>query len=353
MSSKQISINTPDDMHLHLRDGLILDAVVSHTSTNFGRAVIMPNLVPPITTCSELRLYRDQILKSTPKSHDFQPLMTMYLTESTNKNELIQGVEEGILSAVKLYPAGVTTNSESGVKDIEKVYPIFETMIKLGIPLLIHGEVTDEDVDIFDREKVFIDRTLNPLRQQYPELKIVLEHITTLDAVNFVIDADLNLSATITPHHLVLNRTDIFRGGINPHNFCLPILKKEHHRLALVDAATSGDRRFFLGTDSAPHYNFTKENACGCAGIFNAFNSLGILASVFEQQDLLHNLEAFTSINGCHFYNLKVNKSKILLVKEPFPVDNPKIVTVGENEIKVFDPGFKIFWHVRHPKVYE
>ena len=351
MPLKQILINRPDDMHLHLRDGSILESVISHTSRYFGRAVVMPNLLPPITTIAMARLYRDRILKSLEISHDFKPLMTLYLTEFTNKKELAQGFQEGLLSGVKLYPAGATTNSDSGVSDIEKVFPIFETLENLGLPLLIHGEVVDSDIDIFDREKVFIDRILIPMRNKFPELRIVLEHVTTKEGVTFVAESQSNICATITPHHLVLNRTDIFRDGINPHNFCLPILKKECHRLALIDAATSGNARFFLGTDSAPHTVALKESSCGCAGIYNAPNTLGILASVFEERGALDMLEAFTSLNGCNFYNLEVNKNKILLVKESFPAEFPSAIRTLNDEIKVFDPGFQIFWHVKIPKM--
>ncbi len=350
MPLKQILINRPDDMHLHLRDGSILDSVISHTSRFFGRAVVMPNLLPPITTIAMARLYRDKIYKSLEIGHDFKPLMTLYLTEFINKKELVQGFQEGLLSGVKLYPAGATTNSDSGVSDIEKVFPIFEVMENLGLPLLIHGEVVDSDIDIFDREKVFIDRILIPMRKKFPELRIVLEHVTTEEGVKFVAESQSNICATITPHHLVLNRTDMFRDGINPHNYCLPILKKEHHRIALIEAATSGDSRFFLGTDSAPHTTALKESSCGCAGIFNAPNTLGILASVFEEKGALDMLEAFTSLNGCNFYNLEVNKSKILLVKESFPVEFPSVIQTLNGQIKVFDPGFQIFWHVKYPK---
>ena len=350
MSQQQVLINRPDDMHLHLRDGAILRSVIAFTSRNFGRAVIMPNLIPPITTASMARVYRDQILDVIPKHDDFTPMMTLYLTEATSKEEIVLGVKEDLIMAVKLYPSGATTNSSSGVKEMEKVFPIFEIMMKLNLPLLIHGEVTDNDIDIFDREKVFIEQILIPLRQKFPDLRVVLEHITTVEGVNAVREAKSNLCATITPHHLSLNRTDMFRGGIKPHNFCLPVLKREHHRLALIEAATSGDSRFFLGTDSAPHIVSAKENSCGCAGIFNAPNTLGILATIFEDKNSLQNLESFTSQNGCNFYNLDVNKSKILLVKEALPAEFPETVTVFNDEIRVFDPGFKVYWHVRNSK---
>ena len=347
MPLKQLLINRPNDMHLHLRDGSILQSVISYTSKYFGRAVIMPNLSPPITTISMVRFYRDTILKSLKIGHDFKPLMTLYLTDSTDKKDLVQGFQEGLLSGVKLYPAGATTNSAFGVSDIEKVFPIFDTMQNLGLPLLIHGEVVDSNIDIFDRERVFIDRVLLPTKEKFPKLKIVLEHITTKEGVTFVAEAQSNICATITPHHLVLNRTDIFREGINPHHFCLPILKKECHRLALVEAATSGNERFFLGTDSAPHPIAAKESSCGCAGIFNAPNTLGILASVFEREGALDKLEAFTSLNSCNFYDLEVNNSKILLVKESFAAEFPSTIGTLNDEIKVFDPGFPIFWHVK------
>ena len=350
MTVNQVLINKPDDMHLHLRDGLILNSIISYSSAYFGRAVIMPNLLPPITTSTMLRSYRDRILMAVPQGHTFKPLMTLYLTDTIKKEEIKRAFQEELLSAVKLYPAGATTNSASGVTDIENIFPILETMVELDVPLLIHGEVVDPDIDIFDREKVFIERILTPLRNRFPDLRIVLEHITTAEGVNFVREVPSNLFATITPHHLVLNRSDIFQNGINPHNFCLPILKREQHRLALVKAATSGDCRFFLGTDSAPHTLEMKENSCGCAGIFNAPNALGVLASVFDGEEAMEKLAMFTSISGSNFYKLDVNQEKILLVKESFPTTVPEFVNIADRKIKVFDPGFDVFWHVREPK---
>ena len=352
MNNSQIQISRPDDMHLHLRDGIILQSVVSYSSQNFGRAIVMPNLVPPITCTAMAKIYRNQILAAIPAGDLFEPLMTLYLTDSTTKHELRLGVEEGIFSAVKLYPAGATTNSELGVTKIEKVFSILETMVELDLPLLLHGEVVDSHVDIFDREKVFIDSILLPLRKNFPELRLVLEHVTTSDGVNYVKESNTNLFATITPHHLVLNRNDIFKGGINPHNYCLPILKRESHRLTLLDAATSGDTRFFLGTDSAPHTLDFKENSCGCAGVFNAPNTLGVLASVFEEKGALDNLEGFTSINGCKFYNLQVSSKKITLVKGDTPVSYPNFINTPKGKIKLFKPEFDVFWYVKDtPKI--
>ena len=347
MNTSEIQIKQPDDMHLHLRDGMILRSIVKYSSHYFGRAIIMPNLVPPITSTAMAKIYRNQILAALPTGHIFDPLMTLYLTDSTDKKELQLGVEDGVLSAVKLYPAGVTTNSEHGVTKIENVFPILETLVELNLPLLVHGEIVDSMVDIFDREKVFIDRILIPLRKNFPELRVVLEHVTTSDGVNYVKEASTNLFATITPHHLALNRNDIFRGGINPHNYCLPILKRESHRLTLLDAATSGDRRFFLGTDSAPHTLNHKESSCGCAGLFNAPNTLGVLASLFEETGALNNLERFTSINGCRFYNLETSAKKITLIKGTTPVSYPNFVDTPSGKIKVFEPGFDVFWFVK------
>ena len=347
MNTIEIQIKQPDDMHLHLRDGAVLRSVVKYSSHDFGRAIIMPNIIPPITSTAMAKIYKNQILAALPTGHLFDPLMTLYLTDSTDEKELQLGVEEGVLSAVKLYPAGATTNSELGVTKIENVFPIFETLVDLNLPLLVHGEIVDSKVDIFDREKVFIERILIPLRKNFPELRVVLEHVTTSDGVNYVKEAGANLFATITPHHLALNRNDIFRGGINPHNYCLPILKRESHRLTLLDAATSGDRRFFLGTDSAPHTLNHKEGSCGCAGVFNAPNTLGVLASLFEEKGALNNLESFTSINGCRFYNLPTSTKKITLIKGVTPVSYPNFIDTPSGKIKVFKPGFDVFWFVK------
>ena len=346
MDTIEIQIKQPDDMHLHLRDGEVLRSILKYSIHDFGRAIIMPNVVPPITSAAMAKIYRNQILAALPIGHPFEPLMTLYLTDSTDEKELRLGVKEGILSAVKLYPAGATTNSELGITKIENAFPIFETLVELNIPLLVHGEIVDSEVDIFDRERVFIERILIPLRKNFPELRVVLEHVTTSDGVNYVKEASSNLFATITPHHLALNRNDIFRGGINPHNYCLPILKRESHRLTLLEAATSGDSRFFLGTDSAPHTLNHKESSCGCAGIFNAPNTLGVLASLFEEKGALNNLESFTSINGCGFYNLQASAKKITLTKGATPVSYPNFVDTPSGKIKVFKPGFDVFWFV-------
>ena len=346
MDTIEIQIKQPDDMHLHLRDGEVLRSILKYSIHDFGRAIIMPNVVPPITSAAMAKIYRNQILAALPIGHPFEPLMTLYLTDSTDEKELRLGVKEGVLSAVKLYPAGATTNSELGITKIENAFPIFETLVELNIPLLVHGEIVDSKVDIFDRERVFIEHILIPLRKNFPELRVVLEHVTTSDGVNYVKEASSNLFATITPHHLALNRNDIFRGGINPHNYCLPILKRESHRLTLLEAATSGDSRFFLGTDSAPHTLNHKESSCGCAGIFNAPNTLGVLASLFEERGALNNLESFTSINGCGFYNLQTSSKKITLTKGATPVSYPNFVDTPSGKIKVFEPGFDVFWFV-------
>jgi len=348
MITKKLIITRPDDMHLHLRDSPILESIIGYTSRYFGRAVVMPNLSPPVTTVEMLNAYKDRIALAVPEKHNFEPLMTLYLTDNTKPEELRLGVSCGVLTAVKLYPAGATTNSEQGVTNINNCFAIFETMIELDLPLLIHGEVTDPSIDIFDRESVFIATVLDPIRNKFPDLRIVFEHVTTSDAVKYIRAADKNLFATITPHHLVLNRNDIFNGGINPYNFCLPILKRERHRLALIEAATSGDERFFLGTDSAPHLLQNKENDCGCAGIFNSLNTLAVLASVFEEQDKLNSLELFTSVNGSRFYKLEINKDKITLCKRESPIKKPIYINVLKSRIKVFDPGIDVFWDVEN-----
>ena len=346
MDEQKIVITRPDDMHLHLRDGPMLETVLPYSSRDFGRAVVMPNLNPPITTIKLLKEYKYQITSAIPENHKFEPLMTLYLTDETKPKELKLGVDSGVLTAVKFYPAGATTNSARGVTNIDNCFSVFETMVELDLPLLIHGEVTDPEIDIFDRESIFISTILEPLRNRLPELRIALEHITTCDAVDYVNEADKNLGASITPHHLALNRNDIFTDGINPHNFCLPILKRERHRVKLVAAATSGSPKFFLGTDSAPHLSENKENACGCAGVFNSPNTLGVLASVFEQQDQLSNLEAFTSINGAKFYKLEANKEKIVMLKTKIPINEMRYIDVLSSRVKVFDPGFDVFWYV-------
>src|SRR6056300_734879 len=302
---EKIEIIKPDDWHVHFRDNEILKAVVPETTRHFARSIIMPNLVPPILNAKQAIEYKQRIEKAIPSTHNFEPLMTIYLTEQTNKNELKQAYKDKAVFAAKLYPAGATTNSESGVKDIKRVMPVLVTMAEIGMPLLIHGEVTDKEIDIFDREKVFIDEKLDFICKEIPNLKITLEHITTKEATQYVKEGNKNLAASITPHHLALNRNALFVGGIRPHNYCLPILKRETHRTALLEAATSGNPKFFLGTDTAPHLTEDKESACGCAGVFNATYCLSILAQLFDNQNSLPQLEDFVSKNGAKHYNLK------------------------------------------------
>lgn len=343
---EKIEIIKPDDWHVHFRDNDILKAVVPETTRHFARAIVMPNLIPPVINGKQAADYQQRIKQNVPKTDNFEPLMTIYLTENTNKFELSKSYQEGLVFAAKLYPAGATTNSESGVKDIKKIMPILETMTKIGMPLLIHGEVTNKEVDIFDREKVFIDENLNFICEKLPELKITLEHITTKDATIYVNQANKNLVASITPHHLALNRNAIFVGGIRPHNYCLPILKREKHRKALIEAATSGNKKFFLGTDTAPHLATDKENCCGCAGIFNATYCISILAQIFDNNNKLSNLEKFTSINGAKHYNLNISKEKITLIKSSQNLIFQKYLDVNGKKIKIFDPGFLIFWKI-------
>lgn len=313
-----ITIIRPDDWHLHLRDAEQLHAVLPHTARQFARAIIMPNLKPPVVTTDRALAYRARILAALPVSlkSGFEPLMTLYLTDNTSPAEIIQAKASGVVHGVKLYPAGATTNSDAGVTDIAKCYAALEAMEQNNLPLLVHGEVTDTDVDVFDKEKVFIDRILAPLTRRFPNLRIVLEHVTTRDAVAFVKQASKQVAATITAHHLLLNRNAIFQGGIRPHYFCLPVLKREIHRQALLEAAISGNPKFFLGTDSAPHSQANKENACGCAGIFTAHAAIELYATAFEQAGALDKLEAFASFYGADFYQLPRNKDCITLKKE-------------------------------------
>ena len=341
----QLTLTRPDDWHLHLRDGDMLKGILPETTRDFGRAIIMPNLVPPVVTGHDAEQYRARIMGLLPEGDDFQPLMTLYLTETTDPDDVAMAASNGTISAVKLYPAGATTNSDSGVKDIEKVMPVLERMAEIGLPLCVHGEVTDPSVDIFDREAVFIERVLAPLRARLPELKIVMEHVTTRDGVDYVKSA-ANTGATITTHHLIINRNHLLVGGIKPHYYCLPIAKREAHRQALVKAATSGNRKFFLGTDSAPHADPDKESACGCAGVFSATNTMACLAHVFEDAGALDKLEAFTSLNGPAFYGLAPNAGKITLVKQDTPVNFPAKIETGAGPVTVFNPGFGLFWRV-------
>ena len=343
---EELEIIKPDDWHVHFRDNEILKAVVPETTRHFARSIVMPNLIPPILSTKQAIDYKKRIEKAIPPTNSFEPLMTVYLTEETNKNELKNAYKNGDVFAVKLYPAGATTNSESGVKNIEKVMPILETMAEIGMPLLIHGEVTDKEIDIFDREKVFIDEKLELICKELPELKITLEHITTKEATMYVNEGNKNLVATITPHHLVLNRNAIFVGGIRPHNYCLPILKREIHRKALLKAATSDSIKFFLGTDTAPHFTSDKESACGCAGVFNSTYCVSILAQLFDNENALPQLENFISKRGAKHYNLKINKEKITLIKSSQNLIFKQYLDVNEKKINIFEPDFLVFWKV-------
>ncbi|HEN3478585.1 TPA: dihydroorotase [Yersinia enterocolitica] len=340
-----LKIRRPDDWHIHLRDDEMLSTVLPYTSEVFARAIVMPNLTPPITTVASAIAYRERILAAIPAGHKFTPLMTCYLTNTLDVNELTRGFEQGVFTAAKLYPANATTNSTHGVSDIPAIYPLFEQMQKIGMPLLIHGEVTDAAVDIFDREARFIDQILEPIRRQFPELKIVFEHITTKDAADYVLAGNRFLGATITPQHLMFNRNHMLVGGIRPHLFCLPILKRSTHQEALRQAVASGSERFFLGTDSAPHAKHRKESSCGCAGVFNAPSALPAYASVFEEMNALQHLEAFCSLNGPRFYGLPVNEDFVELVRVPF--QQPEEISLGNESIIPFLAGQTINWSVK------
>ena len=338
-----LTISRPDDWHVHLRDGDVLKNTVSDISRYFGRAIIMPNLVPPVTNTTLAKSYYDRIMAESPSKH-FQPLMVLYLTDATTAQDIIEAKESGIVYAAKLYPAGATTNSSSGVTDVSNLKDVFAAMQSVGMPLLIHGEVTTDDIDIFDREQVFIDTILAPLVANYPDLKVVLEHITTKNAVDFVMSAGNNVAATITVHHLLFNRNHMLVGGIRPHYFCLPILKRNSHQQALIAAATSGNAKFFLGTDSAPHTQHAKESACGCAGSYTAHAAIELYAEVFEQENALDKLESFASINGPTFYQLPVNSDKITLVKKAWQV--PATLTFGNDVVVPIRSDDEIQWQV-------
>ena len=316
----RITITRPDDWHLHLRDGAALKAVLPDTAKQFARAIVMPNLRPPVTTTALAIAYRQRILDALSAELSFEPLMTLYLTDNTTAEEIALAKASGIVHGVKLYPAGATTNSDSGVTSLDHCVKALEAMEKLGMPLLAHAEVTDSDVDVFDRERVFIERNMAPLLKKFPALKVVFEHITTKDAADFVTEASSNVAATITAHHLLMNRNDMFKGGIQPHHYCLPILKREEHRLALVKAAISGNAKFFLGTDSAPHAKHTKEAACGCAGMYTAHTAIELYAEAFENANALDKLEGFASFYGADFYGLPRNTAQITLIKESWKV---------------------------------
>ncbi len=336
-----LTIIQPDDWHLHVRDGAVLPNVLADTARCFARAIIMPNLKPPVTTTALALAYRDRI-QTALSNTAFTPLMTLYLTDNLAPEEITKAKQSGHIYAVKYYPAGATTNSDAGVTDIKKTYPTLEQMAIQGMPLLVHGESTDHSVDVFDREKIFIDKTLIQLHQDFPELNIVFEHITTKDAVDFVSQASERIAATITPHHLAYNRNAMFSGGIRPHYYCLPILKREQHRLALIEAATSGSAKFFLGTDSAPHPVGAKESSCGCAGIYNAPVAIEVYTEIFEQANALDKLEGFASIHGPQFYNLPVNQTQITLVKQDWTV--PSSQTLGEQTVLPLRAGETVHW---------
>jgi len=337
-----LTLIRPDDWHVHLRDGVVLADVVPHTAAQFARAIVMPNLKPPVVTTAMAAAYRERILAAVPQGVIFEPLMTLYLTDNTPPDEIRRATDSGFVKGVKLYPAGATTNSDAGVTDIQRCMRTLEVMQETGLPLLIHGEVTDHEVDVFDREAAFIDRILQPLRKSLPELRVVFEHITTKDAVDYVRDADGEIAATITAHHLMYNRNAIFQGGIRPHYYCLPILKREVHRQALVDAATSGSPRFFLGTDSAPHPKGLKEHACGCAGCYTALHAMELYAEVFEAVNALDKLEGFASLFGPDFYRLPRNTEQVTLQKREWVIPNE--LTLGDTVLVPLDAGRSLAW---------
>ena len=338
-----LTITRPDDWHLHVRDGVPLHTVVPHTAAQFGRAIIMPNLRPPVTTAAQALAYKERILAAVPAGVAFEPLMTLYLTDNLPADEIARAKDAGVV-ACKLYPAGATTNSDAGVTDIRKTYATLEAMQKAGLLLLVHGEVTSPDIDLFDREAVFIDQQLIPLRRDFPELKIVFEHITTQEAAQYVADSDAYTAATITAHHLLYNRNAIFTGGIRPHYYCLPVLKRETHRQALVQAATSGSAKFFLGTDSAPHPAHLKEHASGCAGCYTAHAAIEMYAEAFDNAGALDQLEAFASFNGPDFYNLPRNSGTITLRKESWTP--PESFAFGDAELKPLRAGEALPWRM-------
>jgi dihydroorotase len=341
--TQELTLTRPDDWHLHVRDGAALNAVVPHTAAQFARAIIMPNLKPPVTTAEQAMAYKQRILDAVPQGMTFEPLMTLYLTDNLPPAEIARAKAAGVVAS-KLYPAGATTNSDAGVTDLRKIYPVLEAMQREGMLLLVHGEVTSADIDLFDREAVFIERHLAPLRRDFPELKIVMEHITTAEAVQYVQAADRHLAATLTVHHLLYNRNAIFTGGIRPHYYCLPVLKRETHRQALVQAATSGDPRFFLGTDSAPHPTHLKEHATGCAGCYTAHAAMEMYAEVFDQAGALDKLEGFASWFGADFYGLPRNTDRITLRRESWTP--PESYAFGEAELKPLRSGESLPWRL-------
>ncbi len=349
---QRLTLPKPDDWHLHVRDGTTLRAVLPETAKHFGRAVVMPNLKPPVVTTAQAKAYRQRIRAALPEGSDFRPLMTAYLTDATDPDDLTRGFEEEVLTAAKLYPAGATTNAESGVTEVQIIAPILEKLQRIGMPLLIHGEVADPDIDFFDREAVFIDRILIPLRRSFPELRIVLEHVTTRKAVDYVAAEGLRgpLAATITPHHLLLSRNALFEGGLRPHHFCLPVLKSEDDRRAVVQAATSGGGMFFAGTDSAPHPKRAKESDSAPGGIFSAPCALAVYAKIFEESGTLDRLADFLSLNGALFYNLPINAATITLERQALPVQPPETIRTDEGEeIVPFPSNTPLFWRVVEP----
>jgi dihydroorotase len=342
---KTLTITRPDDWHIHVRNGAILKTVLPHTARQFARAIIMPNLKPPVTTVAEALVYQQEILQAVPAGINFTPLMTLYLTTATKISEIQKAAESDHVYAFKLYPAGATTNSESGVADIHAIYPLLAEFEKLDIPLLIHGETTDTDCDIFDRERVFIDTSLTDIAKNFPSLRIVLEHVTTSEAVQFVIASGNNIAATITPQHLLYNRNALFAGGIRPHYYCLPIIKREHHRLALVKAATSGNPKFFLGTDSAPHITSLKETSCGCAGCYSAYAALELYAEIFERAGALNKLEGFASFFGADFYRLPRNSDTVTLEKTTWSI--PLFYGENDNTVTPIKAGDELSWKMK------
>ena len=343
--SNTLTIRRPDDWHVHLRDGAMLAGVVAHTARQFARAIVMPNLSPPVTTVALAAAYRDRIMAALPAGSDFTPLMTCYLTDATDPADLRRGFVEGVYTAAKLYPAHATTNSAHGVTDVARIRGALEAMQAIGMPLLVHGEVTAPEIDVFNREAVFIERVLAPLVRDMPALKVVFEHITTAQAVGFVDASGPNVAATITPHHLHLNRNALFAGGLRPHVYCLPVVKREEHRLALRKAATSGSAKYFLGTDTAPHSRSAKEADCGCAGIFNAPFALESYAAVFEAERALDRFEAFASLNGPRFYGLPLNEGTVTLERGELPV--PATIEAGGTELVPFHAGETLGWRLR------
>ena len=342
MTRSTFTLTRPDDWHVHLRDGIVLADVVPHTAQQFARAIVMPNLKPPVINTVMAASYRERILAAVPAGVEFEPLMTLYLTDNTPADEIRRAIDSGFVKGVKLYPAGATTNSDAGVTDIRHCMRTLEAMQDAGLPLLIHGEVTDNTIDVFDREAVFIDRILQPLRKSLPGLRVVFEHITTKDAADYVRDAEGDIAATITAHHLMYNRNAIFQGGIRPHYYCLPVLKRETHRQALVQAAISGSPRFFLGTDSAPHPKGLKEHACGCAGCYTALHALELYAEVFEAIDALDKLEGFASFYGPDFYRLPRNQAQVTLQKREWTI--PQELSLGDATLVPLDAGRNLSW---------